>query len=157
MNRRPPKVTIHNRQKRLRPDLPWLRKVAARALPCCLAEQKTADGQPPLLCALEEVDILIVSDPEIGVVHGEFLGDPTPTDVITFHHGEILVSADTAERQSAEFGQSWLMELALYMVHGLLHLAGWDDHDPEEAARMSEIQQRILAESVAALREAGAR
>lgn len=96
------------------------------------------------LRSCSEIEISLINDAEIARVHGEFLNDPTPTDVITFHHGEILISAETALRQSAEHGFSLDQELGLYAIHGLLHLAGWEDHEPNEAASMALIQERIL-------------
>ena len=67
-----------------------------------------------------------------------------PTDVITFQHGEIVISADTARRQARQFGTSLLHELQLYLVHGLLHLRGFDDRRPGEAKRMARRQERIV-------------
>jgi probable rRNA maturation factor len=81
-------------------------------------------------------------------VHADFLDDPTPTDVITFHHGEILISLDTAARQAAEYRLPYEHEAALYIIHGLLHLGGWDDHNPTEAADMKTLQERILKEAL---------
>jgi probable rRNA maturation factor len=141
-----PQVRLFNRQSGHRPDLPWLRRVIRRALPACLAAVRS-EAAP--LAGLGEVEITLISDAEIGRVHADFLGDPEPTDVITFHHGEILISADTAVRQGSEHGQSADLELALYAVHGLLHLAGWDDHEPDEAAAMAERQEAILRAAVA--------
>ena len=141
-----PTIRLYNRQRGHRPDLPWLRRVIRRALPDCLAAVQS-DGAP--LAVLEEIEITLIDDPEIGRVHADFLGDPEPTDVITFQHGEILISADTAVRQAAEHGETADRELALYAVHGLLHLAGWEDHDPAEAAAMAERQSAILAAAVA--------
>lgn len=141
------KLSLYNRQKTHRPDLPWLRRILKAALPHCLAEAKSSEAPLP---ELEEIEFTIVSDDEIAVVHAEFLEDPTPTDVITFHHGEILVSADTALRQGVEHGQALNEELALYLIHGLMHLGGWDDHEPEEAAEMTRrqeaIHRRVLSE-----------
>lgn len=141
------KLSLYNRQKTHRPDLPWLRRILKAALPHCLAEAKSSESPLP---ELEEIEFTIISDDEIAVVHAEFLEDPTPTDVITFHHGEILVSADTALRQGAELGQALNEELALYLIHGLMHLGGWDDHEPEEAAEMTRrqeaIHRRVLSE-----------
>ncbi len=136
-----PKLQIFNRQQTHRPDLPWLRRIARAALPACQAAAKSPDA--PLL-HLEEVEITLVSDADIARVHADFLDDPTPTDVITFHHGEILVSADTALRQGAEHHQPLNLELALYIIHGLMHLGGWDDHEPGEAAEMAARQTAIL-------------
>ncbi|MDZ4287770.1 MAG: rRNA maturation RNase YbeY [Prosthecobacter sp.] len=142
-----PKIRIYNRQGKHRPNLPWLRRTVKAALPACL-ESLTGPSAP--LAQLAEIEITIISDGDIALVHADFLNDPTPTDVITFHHGEILVSADTALRQGAEHGQPLDQELALYMIHGLLHLAGWDDHDPDEAARMAARQFTILREATSA-------
>lgn len=140
-----PTIRLYNRQRGHRPDLAWLRRVIRRALPDCLAALKSAEAP---LAALEEIEITLIDDPEIGRVHADFLGDPEPTDVITFQHGEILISADTAVRQAAEHAETADRELALYAVHGLLHLAGWEDHDPAEAAAMAGRQAAILAAAV---------
>jgi probable rRNA maturation factor len=136
-----PKIVLYQRQRRHRCDLKWLRATIARAMPLCLAQVK---GESPSLPGLPEIEASIVTDKVIGEVHAEFLADPTPTDVITFHHGEILVSADTAARAGPAHGLSLDEELLLYLIHGLLHLGGWDDHDPEEAAEMKKVQEGIL-------------
>ena len=142
------KVTLFNHQRAHKTTPRWIQKLARAALPAIIAAAKTTDA--PLL-SLAEIEVSIVSDEEIARVHADFLGDPTPTDVITFHHGEILVSADTAARQGAEHGQDVDLELALYVVHGLLHLAGWEDHDPAEQTQMHRLQEGILAAAVASL------
>ncbi len=136
-----PKLRIYNRQKVHPIPLPWLRKVGKAALPGCLAAIRSPEAPLP---SLGEIEVTIVDDADIARVHGDFLDDPTPTDVITFHHGEILISADTAERQGREHGQTVDHEVALYLVHGLMHLAGWDDHEQEEAREMAKRQESIL-------------
>lgn len=125
-------------------DLDRLLALAEKALPLCLA---AAPGPGTALHHLETLEITLVTDAEIAQVHAAFLDDPTPTDVITFDHGEILISVETAARQSIEHGQGQPVprEIALYLVHGLLHLAGWDDHDPAAAAAMAQRQENILA------------
>lgn len=143
-----PKLRIYNRQKSHPISLPWLRKVGKAALPGCLAAIKSPEA--PLPC-LAEIEVTIVDDDDIARVHGDFLDDPTPTDVITFHHGEILISADTAERQGREHGQSVDHEVALYLVHGLMHLAGWDDHEAAEAREMARRQEGILQAALKAV------
>lgn len=64
---------------------------------------------------------------------------------MTFEHGEIFVSAEMARDQARRFGSSLGQELQLYIVHGLLHLHGFDDRNEVEARRMARIQQKILA------------
>jgi len=122
-------------------DAAWLQALGERALPLCLAVPGAAEN---VLAELAEIEVTVVTDAEIAAVHGQFLDDPTATDVITFHHGEILISVETAAKQGPEHGLDWQHELALYLIHGLLHLAGWDDHEPSEAARMAAEQERIL-------------
>lgn len=122
-------------------------QIARHAHPACLAAARPDQN---VLADLSEIEVTLLSDPEIAVVHGEFLDDPTPTDVITFHHGEILISLDTAARQAPAHGLSAPDETALYLIHGLLHLAGWDDHDPDEAAEMAVLQHSLLKAALAA-------
>ncbi len=143
-----PKLRIYNRQKVHALSLPWLRRIGKAALPACLAAAKSPEAP---LVSLPEIEITIVDDADIARVHGDFLDDPTPTDVITFHHGEILISADTALRQGREHEQSLDHETALYLVHGLLHLAGWDDHEETEARDMARLQEGILRDALSSL------
>jgi len=124
-------------------QLKQLVELADAALPDCIASP-AIEGEIPL-ADLAEVEISVVSDESIAAVHGQFMADPTPTDVITFHHGEILVSWDTAGRRALEFDHPALRELLLYVIHGLLHLNGHDDRDFEERRRMHAVQDRILA------------
>ncbi len=144
---------LYNRQRRHKANLPWLKKLLKAALPLCQGEATSPEA--PLL-QLDEIEFSIVGDDEITRVHAEFLDDATPTDVITFHHGEIIVSADTALRQGQEHGQSLNHELALYLIHGMMHLGGWDDHEPEEAAEMARRQEAVLLRACASLGTAGA-
>ena len=119
-----------------------LTKVAVSAIPPALAVMRAAG----VLAVLEEIEITLVDDPTIAKVHAEFLDDPTPTDVVTFEHGELVISAETAQRQAAAYGQELLRETALYIVHGILHLAGYEDYTEAEAEEMSAIQEKILAD-----------
>lgn len=77
-------------------------------------------------------------------VHGDFLGDPTETDVITFPYGEILVCPAVARDRAADFGLEVEQEVLLYALHGLLHLVGYDDTTPEAANEMAKAQARLL-------------
>lgn len=141
-----PKLGIYNRQHRHKIPLPWLRKIGAVAMPACVAAIRSSDAP---LAGMPLIEVSIVSDKEIARVHGEFLDDPTPTDVITFHHGEIIISADTAERQGKDHKHPFDHEVALYLIHGLLHLAGWDDHEKKEAREMAKRQAAILKDALA--------
>lgn len=101
-------------------------------------------GPDHVLSTLEQVEISIVDDETIARVHGEFLDDPTPTDAITFPYGEILVSCDTAARYAAEHGLSPRVELFRYLVHGLVHLHGYLDYEPEERAALFAVQEPLV-------------
>jgi probable rRNA maturation factor len=136
-----PKVQIFDHQSRQPVLLESWQAAADRALPLCLAAANSAASE---LHALNEIEINLVDDDTIAGVHAEFLRDPTPTDVITFPHGEIFISLDTAQRQAAEMGEPYEREVARYIVHALLHLAGWDDRKPVDRAAMHLEQERIL-------------
>ena len=135
------KISVYNRQRALRVRLPWLRRFAEVALRECAPH--SADDRFALP-ALPEVEICIVSDRVIAEVHERFMNIPGPTDVITFEHGEIVMSAQTAEQYAATFGLPLDHELALYIIHGLLHLNGYEDATSRDAARMRRLQGRLL-------------
>jgi probable rRNA maturation factor len=71
-----------------------------------------------------------------------------PTDVITFQHGEIFVSTETAVKNARRFGTSLEHELRLYLAHGLLHLHGFDDKEPAAAAKMKRAQEKLVANAL---------
>lgn len=141
-----PTISIQNRQRAVRFDLRWLRAVGRCALEKCLDE--CADGRFALR-ALPEVEVTIVSDRVIARVHEDFMAIPGATDVITFEHGEIVISAETARAYAADYGHTLEEELALYTIHGLLHLNGFEDATSRDAARMSKVQTRVLKSCLA--------
>jgi probable rRNA maturation factor len=134
-------VTIINRQRAIEVDLISLHAFASGALSECL---KLCRQSNPL-ATLPEVSVVLVSDRRIAEIHRRFMNASGPTDVITFQHGEIFVSTQTAKRQARQFGTSFEHELRLYLVHGLLHLAGFDDKTSVGAAEMKRLQERIVA------------
>lgn len=145
-----PTISWSNRQRTVSTRhlrLPEAAAAVNRALPGILSSRR--DGG--VIHDLPEVSVVVVSDHRIGLLHDEFLGDPRPTDVITFLHGEIVLSAETACRESAGRGIPVPREVARYAVHGLLHLAGWTDATPHEAAEMRAVQEKILRRAVRGL------
>jgi len=98
---------------------------------------------------LAEIQFILVDRATMARVHGDFFGDPTETDVITFPYGEILVCPAVARDRVAEYGLKLEEEVLLYCLHGLLHLVGYDDKTPALAREMEEAQARLL-EQVAA-------
>jgi probable rRNA maturation factor len=134
-------VSLHNRQRAVRVDLDWLRTFAARAHEKCRVHHPRRRG---MLEELREIEISIVSDRVMSELHRKFLGCRGPTDVITFQHGEIVISAGTARQNAARFGQRVDAEIALYIIHGLLHLNGFEDATRHGAAQMHELQIRVM-------------
>ena len=137
-----PEITVHNRQRAVRANLEGLRSFAQRALRACL---KIPGKKSGVLAGLSEVDVILVSDRRMSELHRRFLHQPGPTDVITFQHGEVFVSTETARKQARRFGNSVEKELRLYVAHGLLHLHGFDDKNPRAAAEMKRTQEKLVA------------
>jgi probable rRNA maturation factor len=83
-------------------------------------------------------------------VHAEFLDDPAPTDVISFEHGELIVCPEVAEQQRHIENLSLAEEVLTYIIHGCLHLCGYDDHSDADFQRMrrkqTQIRNRVLAQ-----------
>ena len=100
------------------------------------------------------ISLAVVDDPTMHQLNREYLKHDYPTDVLSFVldrddsnlEGEIIVSADTAASRCSEFGWSAQDEITLYVVHGLLHLIGFDDHSPADRRRMRAKEQEYLAQ-----------
>lgn len=93
-----------------------------------------------------KVVVALVDDKTIAKLHERYLDVPGPTDVLSFPHGEIVVSGETARREADARGIPPLHELVLYVVHGALHLADHDDKSPGARKRMRAAERRILKE-----------
>lgn len=117
----------------------------AAALEAMLPELQACPAGPDhVLSALPVVEIAVVDDEAIAAVHAEFLDDPSETDAITFPYGEILVSCDTAARYAHEHGIDRNEELFRYMVHGLTHLHGYLDYEPEDREALFAVQEPLV-------------
>lgn len=103
-------------------------------------------------CSRATVSVALVTDDRIAELNQTYLDRAGPTDVLSFNlgdkgecaDGEIIVSVDTARRESAARGVSLTAEIQLYLVHGVLHLLGYEDGGEPEARRMHEIENEIL-------------
>jgi probable rRNA maturation factor len=98
-----------------------------------------------------EVRVRVVGDGEMGAAHSRYAGVAGTTDVLTFDLGEggpldadLLVCADEAARQAAARGHPPERELLLYVLHGVLHCLGHDDHDEAAAAAMHACEDEVL-------------
>ncbi len=91
-----------------------------------------------------QISLVVVDDPTIHELNRRFLQHDEPTDVLSFVleqntgfvEGEIIISADTAAQAAQRFG--WLLEneQLLYVIHGALHLVGYDDQSPTAQQQM---------------------
>jgi probable rRNA maturation factor len=100
------------------------------------------------------ISIALVDDRAIEKINQRHLSHDWPTDVISFDLsdpgdprlvGELVVSAEMAAQTAREAGTDPRSELALYVIHGMLHLCGLDDQTPEQAAEMRLREAEILA------------
>jgi probable rRNA maturation factor len=101
--------------------------------------------------ACQEVAIYFVGIRKISKLHADHFQDPTPTDCITFPFneallegllGEIFVCPQSALNYNPQHPYE---ETTLYIIHGLLHLLGYDDIDKKERARMRREEKRLMA------------
>jgi probable rRNA maturation factor len=136
-----PKISVRNQQRKISVNVAELQKFAAKAVLHCLQSLKPKQTD---LRKLRDIFIWLISDRRMSQLHRQFLGQTGPTDVLTFQHGEIFISAETAKRHARLFENSIMRELQLYIVHGLLHLHGFDDRTQVEAHKMRRTQERIL-------------
>ncbi len=99
------------------------------------------------------ISLAVVDDPTIHQLNREYLQHDYATDVLSFvfeatdNHleGEVIVSVDTAHKIAVEHNWPGDDELLLYVVHGALHLIGYDDKDPDARPLMREAERRHLA------------
>lgn len=89
-----------------------------------------------------DLSIVLVDDPTISRLNFKYHRRRGPTDVLSFpfdHEeilGDIFISIDTARRQAIEYGHNLTREVRLLLIHGILHLCGYDDQDVENTRRM---------------------
>jgi probable rRNA maturation factor len=104
-----------------------------------------------------EVSILLTNDAEIQKLNATYRDVDAPTDVLAFAMregtdgdlnseilGDVVISIQTAERQAEEYGHSVEAELSLLVIHGILHLLGYDHAEKDEAQIMQEKQKEII-------------
>lgn len=123
----------------------WVRRIVAGTLE---AEKK----------ATRSVSVLLTNDDAIRVLNKKYLKHDRPTDVIAFwvkeprkvnephreHLGDVVVSVERAKKEAPHYGVSFREELARYIVHGVLHLVGYNDESDREEKVMHKRQEVIL-------------
>ncbi|MBA2413409.1 MAG: rRNA maturation RNase YbeY [Burkholderiaceae bacterium] len=137
-----PAIKVRNAQRSVRVQLRELQRFSERALQLALLSPTRTRSE---LRDMGEITVALISDRRMAALHRRFMDLEGATDVITFQHGDIFVSVETAQRNGAQFGTSTEKEIKLYIVHGFLHLHGFDDTTPAESRLMKETQKRILA------------
>ncbi len=101
-----------------------------------------------------KISLAMVDDTTSARINMQFLQHEGPTDVITFPlskakaktlEGELVLGVQVALRESQERGHSFEDEMSLYIIHGLLHLCGFDDHEDDEIAEMRKKEKEYLS------------
>lgn len=132
-------------------------ELPVEALCCFVLEQEEKPEN-------SEVSVSFVDDEEIAELNEEYRGKVGPTDVLSFECdnledemsgfgfeediyelGDIIIAVDVAERQTKEFGTSFEEEMTLLLVHGLLHLCGYDHIENDEAEVMEAREAELIA------------
>ena len=145
----PLELSIRSRLKRWPVSVAALRECSFALAECCLPQ---CDG---------EVSICLVSAAEMARINQEFLNHEGPTDVITFDYGdpggpgstpgtqrllsaEIFICPEVADRQGREVGVLWKTEVLRYLIHGFLHLEGYDDLEPAKRVLMKRRENALV-------------
>lgn len=135
-------ITLANRQRKVRVETAWLRSLGQATLHTLNRSQATCS-------------VLLVDDAAIRDLNRSYRGVDAPTDVLAFPMregrfgrlapellGDVVISAETARRQAP--GGKLRAELALLLVHGILHLVGYDHHTAVARRRMWRKQRALL-------------
>ncbi|MEG0517338.1 MAG: rRNA maturation RNase YbeY [Bacteroidales bacterium] len=99
----------------------------------------------------KDLNIIFCTDSYILEINNQFLNHNYFTDIITFDYcegkdlsGELYISIDTVKLNAVEYKQEFLTELHRVIVHGVLHLLGYDDHKKADIAKMREAEAKSL-------------
>src|SRR5215470_6632682 len=137
----PALVSVRNLQRKISVNVPELERFAGNAVKRCLQLQRR---KRTVLRKLNAVAVWLISDRRISKLHLQVFGDSDPTDVITFDDGEIFISVETTRRNARIFCNSLMSEIKFCIVHGFLHLHGFDDRIPADKRKMTNTQEKIL-------------
>ena len=137
-------LVLRNRHPSFAANLPLLRRITRSLLTGSLAIPDFTLG------------VFLVDTAEMTRLNEAFLRHTGSTDVITFDHsgigqpralfGEIYIGLDEARHQARRFRATWQTELVRYLVHGVLHLRGYDDRDRRLRRRMKREEDRLVRE-----------
>ncbi len=152
-SRPPPWLQVCSRQKTRRLNLPLLRQVIRRLLQEW-PPRRGPSGAQGSFGAGGQLGVYFIQAADMARLNEQFLGHAGSTDVLTFDYaagaepggrrGEIFISVDDAVASAPRFRATWQLELARYLVHGLLHLRGYDDRRPAARREMKKEEDRVL-------------
>lgn len=144
-------VIITNEQDKIEIPADWEEKINEVAAICLREEQIPQEA---------EVDLLFVDNEAIREMNREYRDKDSATDVLSFPmyeadeeideeeeilFGDIVISLERAQEQCQEYGHSLEREVMYLLVHGLLHLAGYDHMEEEEKKEMRAQEEKLLA------------
>ena len=152
-------ILITNNQQSHAIDVSKLRQVAQFILKALHCEARC------------EVSIALVDDSAMHLLNRQYRGIDRPTDVLSFALqeaegvlpsvaetteqplvlGDVIISTDTAQRQADERGHSLEKEISILVIHGMLHLLGYDHEDDNEAEEMEALERQLLNDMPASL------
>lgn len=137
------KISVYNKQRNLKISSQAVKKLVSAVMD---NEDRFCD----------EVSIHFVSTKEISKLHAEFFDDPSTTDCISFPMddedfdfgykllGDVFVCPQTAIDYVKKHGGDYYEETSLYIIHGLLHLFGYDDLEPKKKVVMRRAEKKHL-------------
>ncbi|MBF0215976.1 MAG: rRNA maturation RNase YbeY [Candidatus Omnitrophica bacterium] len=135
------RISCENRHKRVRVDIPLMKKAALAASGLLGLKEDTG------------INIIFVSSQMIRSYNQKYLGKDSATDVIAFGdagrdtESDIVISSDRARANAKAYGTTLRSEMALYVIHGILHFAGYRDGSPPEISKMRKAEKEILEEA----------
>lgn len=154
-------VLINNLQERV-PLSPDLESLLSRVAEGAVTQLAAGVGQRPKSEAVAkaggggeggagELSIALVDDDYIRRLNHTYRNLDEPTDVLSFPMdeegllGDVVISLERAEKQAADYGHSFQREVAFLLVHGILHLFGYDHDNDKEQRKMRDREEAILA------------
>lgn len=93
---------------------------------------------------IPDISIVLVGDAEIRAINKKYRKTNRVTDVLAFDYGEIFICLPQAKKQAKQLGHSLKKELAILLIHGILHLAGYDDETKKDYNKIVKAQDDIL-------------
>ena len=139
------------------PASAWAQALPERAALCRAAALAALAGAAAELGAAAEISIVLADDAEVRTLNREWRGRDKPTNVLSFPGddapqpgmplliGDVVLAYETVAREAAEQGKPLADHLSHLVVHGVLHLLGWDHVEEAEGDAMEALETAVLA------------